>query len=57
MFKQIYVQYEINAFMWYSYKKDVAPLIQKKSKAVPLYAMMALGEGGGIALSHSLPRH
>jgi hypothetical protein len=28
-----------------------------KSKAVPLHAMEALGGGGGIAPTHSRPRH
>jgi hypothetical protein len=30
---------------------------QKKSKAVPLHAMEALGERGGIAPTHSRPQH
>jgi hypothetical protein len=29
----------------------------KKGKAVPLYAMDALGGRGGIALTHSRPQH
>jgi hypothetical protein len=29
----------------------------KKSKAVPLHAMQALGGRGGIAPTHSRPRH
>jgi hypothetical protein len=31
--------------------------ISKKSKVVPLHAMEALGGGGGIAPTHSRPRH
>jgi hypothetical protein len=30
---------------------------KKKGKAVPLYAMKALGGRGGIAPTHSRPRH
>jgi hypothetical protein len=30
---------------------------EKKSKAVPLHAMKALGGRGGIAPTHSRPRH
>jgi hypothetical protein len=29
----------------------------KKGKVVPLHAMEALGGGGGIAPTHSRPRH
>jgi hypothetical protein len=31
--------------------------VVKQSKAVPLHAMEALGGRGGIALTHSRPRH
>jgi hypothetical protein len=31
--------------------------VKKKSKAVPLHAMEALGGRGGIAPTHSRPRH
>jgi hypothetical protein len=31
--------------------------VSKVSKAVPLHAMEALGGRGGIAPTHSLPRH
>jgi hypothetical protein len=31
--------------------------VVKKSKAVPLHAMEALGVRGGIASTHSYPRH
>jgi hypothetical protein len=31
--------------------------VKSKSKAVSLHAMEALGERGGIALTHSRPRH
>jgi hypothetical protein len=32
-------------------------LTDKKGKAVPLHAMEALGRRGGIAPTHSRPRH
>jgi hypothetical protein len=32
-------------------------IIQFKGKAIPLYAMEALGGRGGIAPTHSRPRH
>jgi hypothetical protein len=35
----------------------VMPVKVKKSKAVPLHAMEALGGRGGIAPTHSRPRH
>jgi hypothetical protein len=35
----------------------ILPLQVKKSKAVPLHAMEALGGRGGIAPTHSRPRH
>jgi hypothetical protein len=31
--------------------------VKKKGKAVPLHAMEALGGRGGIAPTHSKPRH
>jgi hypothetical protein len=36
---------------------DSSPTCKKKSKAVPLHAMEALGGRGGIAPIHSRPRH
>jgi hypothetical protein len=35
----------------------ISDLLNVKSKAVPLHAMEALGRRGGIAPTHSRPRH